>query len=309
MSIRRVTFQSDGVELVGNLHLPDHPGVQPLPAVVLTGPFSGVKEQVTGNYAAKLAERGLAALAFDHRNWGESAGTPRLHENPTAKLADLRDAVSYLAAHPDLDPQRIGLCGICLGGAYAARHAAFDPRVKAVALIAAAYMDPARIRQRMGGDRYRQWLESFAKVAQRQFQTGEVEYWPAVAAAGAGLVGMPGEEPYAYYGTSRNPSPRWENRCTALSVKEELSLESMSAMGMLAPTPLLIVHGRTDAYLPPEDARRAFEQAGEPKEALWLDTSNHIDLYDNDTYVLPAVDRTAAWFHQHLAPADGGREP
>lgn len=142
MNIRRVTFRSDGVELVGNLHLPDRAGAQPLPAVVPTGPFSGVKEQVTGNYAARLAERGLAAPAFDHRNWGESAGTPCLHEDPTAKLADLRDAVSYLATHPDLDPQRIGLCGICLGGAYAARHAAFDPRVKAVALIAAAYMDP-----------------------------------------------------------------------------------------------------------------------------------------------------------------------
>lgn len=78
MDERRVEFRSGDVRLVGDLYVPDGPG--PHAAVVLTGPFSAVEEQVTGTYARRFARRGVAALAFDHRTWGESGGTPRQHE-------------------------------------------------------------------------------------------------------------------------------------------------------------------------------------------------------------------------------------
>src|SRR4051812_24869337 len=127
MNSSRVRFMSDALELVGDLYVPD--GEPPYAALVLTTAFSNVKEQVAANYAEQFARRGFAALAFDHRSWGESQGQPRNHESASAKVADLRDAVSFLTSLPEISGDRIGACGVCLGAVYAAQFAAFDPRV------------------------------------------------------------------------------------------------------------------------------------------------------------------------------------
>jgi uncharacterized protein len=229
-------------------------------------------------------------------------GSPRQHEDAAGKLVDLRDAVSFLRTRPEVDPDRVGMCGICLGGAYALRSAAFDPRVKALTLIAAAYNDPGRFQQRLGADGYRAQLVAMAEVAQRQYETGEVAYMPAVR-RDDGPAGMPGREPFDYYGTERSASPHWVNQITALSWRELLTLDAGSASRFISPTPMLVIHGRTDQFLPPDDAQWAFEQAGQPKDIMWLDTTNHIDLYDNERFVAPAADRTASWFADHLKTA------
>lgn len=299
MDVERVTFSSDGRELVGHLRRPAAADGAPLPAIVFTGPLSGVKDQVTGTYAALMAEAGYLTLAFDHRNFGESEGEPRQHEDPPGKLADLRDAVSFLAARPDVDPARIGVCGICLGGGYALRFAAFDPRVRAVACVAGGYNDPFAMRAAMGPEGYRGQLRHFAELATRQFVTGEVEYLAAVGVEGEPAV-MGGQEPFDYYGTERSASAVWENRLTALSVRELITVDLASAADFISPTPLLVVHGRTDAYCSPDGARSVYERAGQPKDVLWLDTTNHIDLYDQPRFVQPAVERTTEWFAEHL---------
>jgi fermentation-respiration switch protein FrsA (DUF1100 family) len=296
-----VTFHSDGVELAGHLRV--RAGADgPRPGLVFTGPLSGVKEQVVGTYADRLAEAGFVTLAFDHRHFGESAGEPRQHEDPAGKLADLRDALSWLAARPEVDAERLGACGVCLGGGYALRFAAFDPRVRAVACVAGGYNDPAAMRAGMGPDTYRDLLANFAAVAQRQFDSGEIEYLAAVTGDGGPAV-MGGDEPYEYYGTARSASPGWVNKLTALSVRELITTDLASGADFIAPTPLLIVHGRTDAYCSPEGAQAVFDRAGGPKDILWLDTTNHIDLYDVDRFVDPAVTRCSAWFAEHLATA------
>ncbi|MEU6577531.1 alpha/beta hydrolase [Streptomyces sp. NPDC046805] len=297
MPIEKIEFDSDGYRLVGDLHLPG-PGSEPRGAVVLTGPFSGVKDQVVGYYAARFAERGYAALAFDHRNWGDSEGTPRQHEDATAKVADLRSAVGFLGGRPEIDAERIAVAGVCLGGIYAVQLAAFDPRVKAVALIAAAYNNPTLIRDRFGADNFAALTGQFAQIAQHQADTGEVTYWPAVNPEGM-PAGNPGPEPFAYYGTERGARPGWENRCTALSVLQEVTLD-VDAYLPLVTQPLLIVHGRGDQAVPVADAEAAFAKAPEPKELLVLDTSNHIELYDDDPHVLPAVDRAVVFFDGSL---------
>jgi len=101
----RVTFRAGDVTLAGDLRVT----AGGAPAVVLTGPFTGVKEQVVGTYAERLHERGLTTLAFDHRGFGESTGR-RAHEDSQGKLADLRAAVGLLRGHPAVDPDRSGGC-------------------------------------------------------------------------------------------------------------------------------------------------------------------------------------------------------
>ncbi|GAA3477687.1 alpha/beta hydrolase [Streptomyces yanii] len=296
MTVEKVEFSSDGYRLVGDLHLPE-PGTE-RGAVVLTGPFSDVKEQVTGYYAKRFAQRGYLALAFDHRNWGDSEGEPRQHEDASAKVSDLRNAVSFLAARPEVDPEKIAVCGVCLGGIYSVQLAAFDPRVKAVALVAAAYNNPGLIRDRFGAENFAALMGQFAQIAQRQSDTGEIEYWPAVNPEGM-PAGNPGPEPFEYYGTERGAGSGWENRCTALSVLQELTLD-VDAFLPLVTAPLLIVHGSGDQAIPVADAEAAFAAAPEPKELLLLDTSNHIELYDDDSYVLPAIDRTVSFFDKNM---------
>jgi fermentation-respiration switch protein FrsA (DUF1100 family) len=302
MEIRKITFKGDGLNLSGNLYLPAKASKHP--AIILTTAFSAVKEQMASNYARRLAEAGLIALAFDHRNFGESEGTPRQHEEPQGRLADLRNAVSYLAGLPEVDAECIGACGICLGAGYALYLAAFNPRVKAVALIAGAYLNAVTLQQRMGRDAYRELLVHWAKIEERQYQSGEVEYIPTVTVDGKGAA-MPASEAYEYYGTSRAVSPGWVNRVTALSVKGMLTFDSRAAAQVIDQTPVLIVHGRTDPFCLPEDATWVHKQASGPKEMFWLPTRNHIDLYDVDEYVTPAAEHAAAWFNEHLQRSSG----
>src|SRR5215467_6559132 len=173
-----VEFAADGLQLAGDVRVPAH--ADPAPGLVFTGPFTGVRDQVTGLYAERLAAAGYVTLAFDHRGFGESQGQPRRHEDPQGKLADLRTAVSFLRARPEVDAERIGAVGICLGGGYALKFAAFDPRVKVFAGIAGAYNTPYAMRSGMGSELYRQTLASFTAAAEDHDRGGELEYIAAV---------------------------------------------------------------------------------------------------------------------------------
>jgi len=293
-----VTFLSDGLQLAGDLRVPsDASG--PVPGLVFTGPLTGVKEQVTGRYAEALAAAGYVTLAFDHRCFGASEGSPRQHEDPADKLTDLRDALSWLAAHPAVDAGRLGCVGVCLGGGYALRFAAFDPRVRALVTVAGGYNDPHAMRAGMGAGSYRAILAEQMAVAAHQHATGEVGYMAAVSDDDTPAL-MGGTEPFAYYGTDRAHSPGWVNRITRTSLYSLLTTDLAVGADFISPTPWLMVHGRSDDYCSPAGANTTFARAGEPKEAVWLDTTNHIDLYDVPAYVDPAVEAAGAWLARWL---------
>jgi uncharacterized protein len=280
----RVTFRSGDIDLVGVLRLVEGRA----PAVVLTGPFTGVKDQVVGLYAERLAAAGISTLAFDHRGFGESGGR-RGHEDSGGKLADLRAAVDLLAARAPAD--RLGVVGICLGGGYAVRAAAQDPRLRAAVGIAGAYNSPAWFARQMGAGTYRSALRSFLDRYD--------EFVPAVAPDG-GEAAMAGDEPFAYYGTARSASPHWTNSVTRGSLHSLMTFDALGAAPLLAETPLLIVHGNVDAYCSPELAAAMHAETGGEKEIVWLDANEHIDLYDREPWVTEAVDAAAGFLHKRL---------
>lgn len=261
-----VTIHSEGLALSGVVHRAAGPR-----AIVLTGPFTGVKEQVTGLYAERLAAEGFTTLTFDHRGFGASEGRPQ-HEDSQGKLADLRAAVSLLAGY------RVAVVGICLGGGYAMRAAATDPRVVAVAGIAGAYNSPRWFAERMGADSYRKVL---ADLIDRYD-----EFLPAVAAEGE--AAMPGAEPWDYYSTHQD---NWTNQVTRGSLHSLMTLDVLGARPLLPPS--LIVHGRRDDYCSPELA-----EAMAADETVWLDSERHTDLYDTEPYVSQAVSTTAEFLRR-----------
>jgi fermentation-respiration switch protein FrsA (DUF1100 family) len=294
----RVAFDADGVTIVGHLHVPDG-GSDDFPALVIPGPSPSVKEQIADRYAARLAAAGYAALTLDPRNFGESGGTPRQREDPAGKLVDLRAAVSFLAAHPAVDPERIASVGICVGAGYALRLAAFDRRLKAFVGIAGFYPSPSLLREQLGAEAYRAQLERLAAVVQRQDEGRPIEYIAHVAPEGEPAF-MAGGEPYEFYGTERGRAAGYRNELTVDTALALLTLDNAIGADFLAPTPGLIVHSEVDAYATPERTQEVFDRLGGPKRLVWLGAASHIDLYDREPLVQAAVDATAAFLEEHL---------
>ena len=138
----KVTFHNRyGVTLAADLYTPKDASGQ-LAAIAVSGPFGAVKEQASGLYAQTLAERGFITLAFDPSFTGESGGTPRYVASPDINTEDFSAAVDYLSTRPDVDPERIGILGICGFGGFAVNAAANDTRIKAT--VASTMYDISR---------------------------------------------------------------------------------------------------------------------------------------------------------------------
>jgi fermentation-respiration switch protein FrsA (DUF1100 family) len=296
----KVYFQSEGLKVVGNLFRPQNSkDKQSVPAILVAGAMTGVKEQVAGSYAERIAKAGYVTLVLDHRHFGESEGEPRQHEDPAKKMEDFKNAVSFLSSLKDIDRERIGACGISMGGGYMLQLTAFDRRIKAVSIVASGINLGDTLLEVLGKETFVNFLKQFNAARQRHYETGEVQYIPAVATDNKPAA-MTGDEPFEYYGTSRAWSPGWVNRYTTESIENLMSYNAVPYAHHVSPTPLLIVHGRNDKYCFPKFAQQVYEQAGEPKEILWLDTTNHIDLYDNEKYVGPAINKIVEWFDKYL---------
>ena len=147
MNKQPFSFTSDDATVVGDLYLPDGParGIS-----VVTGPLTSVKEQATGTYAAAMAERGYAALAFDYRHFGESGGRPRQLEDPEENITDIRNAITALAKVPALADLPAYGVGVCFGAGPMAVAVSRDTRFRAFAGVAGVYTDLAETVATMG---------------------------------------------------------------------------------------------------------------------------------------------------------------
>ena len=141
---KKVTFKNRyGIELVADMYIPKEvKEVKKLPAIAVSGPFGAVKEQVSGLYAQHMAERGFLTIAFDPSFTGESAGEPRQMASPDINTEDFLAAVDFLSIQDNVDPEKIGIIGICGWGGMAVNAAALDPRIKAT--VASTMYDMSR---------------------------------------------------------------------------------------------------------------------------------------------------------------------
>lgn len=302
---KNVTFPSAGLELAGHLHVPEADATGPRPAVVVGHPASGVKEQAAGLYARRLAERGFVTLAFDAAFQGESKGLPRGLEDPSHRIEDLKAAVSFLAARSEVDPERIGALGICASGGYVIPAAATDHRVKAVATVSAA--DIGR-QFREGADGAQdptvvQAMLDSAADARTAAARGEdmitFPIFPATAEEARAAGGQHGFEGFEYYCTDRARHPRSTKEFTWDSIDRIVAFDPFRFIGLIAPRPLLMIVG-TEAVTR-HMTTEAYEIAQEPKRLRWIDGASHVDLYDREQYVGPAVDELTAFYAANLS--------
>ena len=139
----KITFHNRyGITLAADLYIPKNTEGR-MPAIAVSGPFGAVKEQASGLYAQTLAERGFLTIAFDPSFTGESGGEPRYVASPDINTEDFCAAVDYLSTRDDVDPERIGILGICGWGGMAVNAAALDTRIKAT--VASTMYDMSRV--------------------------------------------------------------------------------------------------------------------------------------------------------------------
>ncbi len=286
--LREVGFESEGIEIVGNLFIPDGRG--PWPAVVLQGPLTSVKEQVTGNYAAALAERGFVALSFDHRFFGQSGGEPRQYESPAKKCEDVRNALTFLAAQAEVEAAKLEAVGVCAGGGYMAETVATDERIKAFAAVAGFFHDVEQQRKWMG-DGFDAAIAQANAARERWERDGETESIPAVGKDGP--VAMPLAEAFEYYGTERGAVPNYVNRFAVLSRADTLPYDAQHHAAAIR-VPTLIIH--SDNALAPMLARKFYEGLAGPKTLAWTESKGQIDFYDDPAMIGRAADRIAEHF-------------
>src|SRR5215468_4863855 len=286
---RTLQFDVDGVALVGHLFAPktDLPAM----AAVLTGPLTSVKEQAAGAYAKAMAARGFAALAFDHRYFGESGGHPRQLENPAAKVEDIRNAVTALASDERTRDLTVGAVGVCAGGGYMAAAVAQDLRIRAFAGVAGVYSDAAQTRQWMGQN-FQPAIDRALAAEEQWRKTGKAETIPAVAPDG-GDVAMPLREAYEFYGTSRGATPNYVNAFAVQSRAYTLPFDVLSIAPEIG-VPTLVVH--SEKALAPQLARRFFAALLAPKQELWLRSEGQIDFYDDPRLIEPVADAVLQFF-------------
>ena len=143
VSHSKITFHNRyGITLAADLYMPQG-ATGKLPAIAICGPFGAVKEQASGLYAQTLAERGFLTIAFDPSFTGESGGQPRYVASPDINTEDFCAAIDYLSTRKDVDPERIGILGICGWGGMAVNAAAIDTRIKAT--VASTMYDMSRV--------------------------------------------------------------------------------------------------------------------------------------------------------------------
>lgn len=301
-----VTFPAiDGTRLAAHVFVPE--GTGPHPAVALCGPISAVKEQVTSIYAQKLADAGYLAVTFDPRRFGESGGEPRYLYDPSDVIADFHAAVRHLFSRTDVDPDRVGAVGVCMGGGYAVSLGAREKRLKAISAVAGGYDIGATFQLLQGVEGFADFLAQLNTRIQEQVETGEVQYIPTSAESTDTLAALPNAEAHSFYTrTAADYAPNWSDEFAAMSLEPYFAYTAVDQAPLVAPTPIQFVHGTLDVFLLPQYAQDAYDHAQGTKELVWIDTHNHIELYDQDPYVSHAVEHIVRWLDAHMAADAGG---
>lgn len=285
--INRVTFQSKGETLVGNLYLPaNYKTGNKLPTVIVTGAWITIKEQMPAIYAQKLSEQGIAAFTFDFRTFGESTGKLRNFESPTAKIEDIKNAVTFLQTVDAVDSDRIAGLGMCASAGYMTTAAAQDNRIKSLITVAPWLHNPEIVNTVYGGELAVQQRIATGRAAKANFlQTGKVESILATSKTDKTAV-MHGDIDY-YQNPQRGAIAQWENRFAVASWAEWFTFNPLpDAKNIKVPT--LFIHSEAAAI--PDGARQFFAKIpGQNKQFAWLDNRAQFDFYDQPETVQQSV--------------------
>ena len=307
---RKITFHNRyGITLAADMYIPKGAEGR-LPAIAVSGPFGAVKEQCSGLYAQTLAEHGFLTIAFDPSFTGESGGQPRYMASPDINTEDFSAAADFLSVQENVDPERIGILGICGWGGMAINAAAMDTRIKAT--VASTMYDMTRVASKGYFDsensEEKRYANKLALNAQRTKDYASGEY----ALAGGVVDPLPDDAPYfvkdyyAYYKTERGYHPRSLNSNGGWNVIGCMSFINMPILQYSNEirSAVLIVHGEKahscyfgrDAY----DNMTKNSKYTDNKELLIIEGASHTDLYDGGENKVIPFEKLEAFYNEYL---------
>ncbi len=301
----KVTFHNRyGITLAADLYIP-RGATGKLPAIAVCGPFGAVKEQASGLYAQTMAERGFLTIAFDPSFTGESGGEPRYMASPDINTEDFQAAVDFLSLRDDVDPEKIGVIGICGWGGMALNAAALDTRIKAT--VASTMYDMSRVNAKGYFDAEDSEEARFEKKKALNVQR-LVDYKSGAYALGGGVVDpLPEDAPffvkdyYDYYKTKRGYHPRSLNSNGGWNVTGCMSFLNQPILCYADEirSAVLVIHGeKAHSRYFSEDAFKKLK--GDNKELLIIPGAVHTDLYDGGGKDAIPFDKLADFFKKNL---------
>ena len=290
-----MVFPADGVSLVGRVYRNVDELVTPQPAVMVTGSWLTVKEQMARTYALRLAEQGITAFTFDFTGFGQSGGAPRQLELPARKIADIAAAADFLSTMSFVSEGGVGHVGICASAQYALAAIARGARIRSFVSIAGWYHDAESVASFYGGvegarlriGRAREALETWTK-------SGDVTMVPAYR-PGDDRAGMFFELEY-YANAERGAVPEWKNEMAEMSWLFWLTFDGVRSAAEVS-VPVLMVH--SDGCVFPDHAKAVYATLRGPKQLEWA-AGNQIDFYDQGTQVTNAVALAVRHFRSTL---------
>ena len=302
---KKITFHNRyGITLAADMYMPKNASGK-LAAIAVCGPFGAVKEQCSGLYAQTLAERGFLTIAFDPSFTGESGGQPRYVASPDINTEDFCAAVDFLSLQENVDPERIGILGICGWGGMAINAAAIDTRIKVT--VSSTMYDMTRVNAKGYFDEADSADARFA-MKQALNQQRIKDYAAGEYELGGGVVDpLPDDAPFfvkdyhSYYKTDRGYHPRSLNSNGGWNKTSSLSFINMPILAYsdeIRSAVLVVCGEKAHSRYFSEDAFKKL--TGDNKELLVVEGAVHTDLYDGGGKDAIPFDKIESFYTQYL---------
>jgi fermentation-respiration switch protein FrsA (DUF1100 family) len=306
VNIHPVAYTLNGLDIVANVYTPaNYDPAKSYPAIVVAHPNGGVKEQVAGLYAQRLAEQGYIAIVADASYQGGSGGTPRNVDKPAHRIEDIHGMADFVTRYPGVDPARLGLFGICGGGGYALAAAQTDKRFLSVATL--SMFNSGRVRRNGYADSQldsvRQRLAQASAARAQEAAGGEILYAGDANLSDAQIAALPFDlyrQGYEYYWkTHAHPGSTF--KYTMSSLLDLMRFDATDRMALIDQPLLMIAGSKADSLYMSEDA---FAKATGTTDRKFtkIDGATHIETYWVPRYVDAAMAELVPFFARTLQP-------
>ncbi|MGK7392717.1 MAG: alpha/beta hydrolase [Candidatus Cyclobacteriaceae bacterium M2_1C_046] len=304
VNIDPVQYKIKDISIAANVYTP--PNYDPskrYPAIVIAHPNGGVKEQVAGLYAQRLAEQGYITIAADAAYQGASGGTPRNVDKPSNRIEDIHAMADFISQYEGVDISRLGLLGICGGGGYSLKAAQSDKRFKAVATLSMFNSGLVRRNGFMNSQfsAIQERLKQASDARAQEAAGGEVLYAADLEWSDEMADKMPfdlyREGHYYYHRTHAHPNSTF--RYTMSSLMHLMTFDASTNMDLINQPLLMMAGSKADTYYMTDDAFHKATNA-KNKELFLIDGATHIETYWKPDYVSQAVDKLVNFYQNNL---------
>jgi fermentation-respiration switch protein FrsA (DUF1100 family) len=304
VNIHSVTYKLNGLDISANVYTPaNYDSSKAYPAVVVAHPNGGVKEQVAGLYAQRLAEQGYIAITADAAYQGASGGQPRYVDKPAYRVEDIHGMADFITQYPGVNSARLGLLGICGGGGYSLKAAQTDKRFKAVATL--SMFNSGRVRRNGFMDSQlssiQQRLQQASDARAQEAAGGKVLYANDVQLSEEQVAKLPFEmyrQGIEYYGKT-HAHPNSSAKYTLSSLLDLMSFDATDQIELINQPLLMIAGSKADSLYMTEEAI-AKATGTKDKELFKIDGATHIETYWVPQYVDAAVGKLAVFYGKTL---------